>query len=357
MMNIGFYIPQLFGGGAERVVTSLSNTLAQLGHNVTVITTVRHKDDYLLEDGVKRYVLDEMALSRWGILNKCIRFKRLRTICREERLDVLIAFLSGAVNYSVLACLGLKTRVVVSERNSPEFTYQSQFGRIWAKIIFSLSDGVVFQTRDAQAWFPKFVQRKSIVIPNPVKEIYYSVPYNPQPKRVVSVGRLTEQKNYPLLIAAFASVVKVVPDAQLHIYGGGHLRMQLQDFIYQNGLGGNIHLKGTTNDIPGVLSEASVFVMSSDVEGMPNALMEAMTVGVPCVSTDCPCGGPHFLLSGGRGLLVPVGDVSCLAEKILVLLQSDELCDEYSLKSKAYMQQFRQEEITSKWLDFISSLQ
>ncbi len=186
-MNIGFYIPQLFGGGAERVVTSLANTLARLGHNIIVITTVRHKEDYLLEDGVKRILLDEMRLCRWSILNKILRFRRLRTICKEEQLDVLIAFLGGAVNYSVLAGLGLRTKIVVSERNSPTFTYQSRLSQFWAKIIFSLSDGVVFQTGDAQMWFPKIVQRKSIVIPNPVKDVFYSHEYSNESKVIVEI--------------------------------------------------------------------------------------------------------------------------------------------------------------------------
>lgn len=355
-MNIGFYIPQLFGGGAERVVTSLANTLSQQGHSISVVTTVRHENEYSVEIDVKRFVLNEMRLCRLGLINKYIRFKRLREICREEHIEVLIAFLGGAINYSVLACLGLKTKVIVSERNSPEFSYKSKLGRIWAKSVFSLSDGIVFQTNDAKMWFPKIVQKKSVVIPNPVKSIFYSVSYTPSANEVVSIGRLTEQKNYQLLIEAFELVVEAVPNARLRIYGEGHQEKLLQDLICLKGLCNNVELKGRTDDIPQILSKASVFVMSSDVEGMPNALMEAMTVGVPSVSTDCPCGGPHFLLSEGRGMLVPVGNAAELSDKIVTLLGNKELREEYSLKSKTYMEQFRQEIITAKWVEFISSL-
>lgn len=354
-MNIGFYIPQLFGGGAERVVTSLANTLSRLGHSVSIVTTVRHENDYQVDCGVKRFVLNEMDLCRFDFLNKYVRLKRLREICKEERLEVLVAFLGSAI-YSVLACVGLKTKVVVSERNSPEFIYKSKLSRFCAKSVFSLSDGAVFQTDDAQKWYPKIVQRKSVVIPNPVKDLFYLTPYVPRINEVVSIGRLTEQKNYPLLIDAFASVVKSIPDAHLHIYGEGHQEDFLQSLICQKGLCNNIKLHGRIDNVAEILSEASVFVMSSDVEGMPNALMEAMTVGVPSISTDCPCGGPRFLLSEGRGMLVPVGDVVELSEKILVLLGDKKLCEEYSLKSKTYMKGFQQEIITTKWLDFIYSV-
>ena len=284
---------------------------------------MRDENDYLVASGVKRFVLDEMNLSRWNILNKFIRFRKLRSICKEEKMDVLIAFLGGAIYYSVLATIGLRTKVVVSERNSPEFTYKSKFSRICAKGIFSLSDGIVFQTDDAQKWFPPIVQRKSVVIPNPVKDSFFLTSYAPRENEVVSIGRLTEQKNYKLLIDAFELVVRANPHTHLSIYGEGNLKELLQDFISQKGLCENVKLRGRTDDVASVLSGASIFVMSSDVEGMPNALMEAMTVGVPSVSTDCPCGGPHFLLSEGRGLLVPVGDAVELADKILILLVID----------------------------------
>lgn len=355
-MNIGFCVSHLFGGGAERVVTSLANTLSQLGHNVTVITTIRHEDDYSLNSNVRRCVLNEMNLSRWSLVNKCKRFGKLRNICKEYDIEVLIAFLGGAVSYSVLASIGLKTKVVASERNSPAFTYKSMPRRIWAKFIYSLSDGVVFQTNDAKEWFPRMVQRKSVVIPNPVKDVFYSTPYAPRLNEIISIGRLTEQKNFQLLIEAFDLVVGTVPNARLSIYGEGHLEKPLQRLIDGKGLSNHIKLKGRTYDVPKVLSEASVFVMSSDVEGMPNALMEAMTIGVPSVSTDCPCGGPRFLLSEERGLLSPVGDAAELAKKILILLEDEQLREAYSLRSKTYMMQFRQEIITAKWVDFISSL-
>lgn len=355
-MNIGFYIPQLFGGGAERVVTSLANTLIRLGHRVSIVTTVRHENDYQIESGVKRFVLNEMNLCRFDFLNKYIRLKRLREICKEEDIEVLVAFLGGAIYYSVLACVGLKTKVVVSERNFPEFTYKSLFSRFCAKCIFSLSDGAVFQTDDAQKWFPKIVQRKSVIIPNPVKDVFYSAFYAPRVNEIVAVGRLTDQKNYKLLIEAFELVVRKNPSAQLSIYGEGEQKELLQSFICQKELCDNIKLKGNTDDIVGVLSGASVFVMSSDVEGMPNALMEAMTVGVPSISTDCPCGGPRFLLSEGRGMLVPVGHSMELADKILILLGDEKLRREYSLRAKAYMGQFKQEIISAKWTDFMSSL-
>lgn len=355
-MTIAFYIPQLYGGGAERVVTNLSNTFSMYGHNVIIITTVRHEKDYSINDGIKRFVLNEMELGKMGLFNKILRFRRLRSICKTEKVNVLIAFLGGAISYSVLAGIGLKTKVVVSERNSPDFSYKTWMSQFFAKLFYLMSNGAVFQTVDAQKWYPLNVQRKSVIIPNPVKEVFYTTTYNPIQRYLVSVGRLTEQKNYELLIRAFSRVIKVYPDVQLHIYGDGHLKSVLQQLIDGLNLTENVVLEGRIDDLSQKLSQAHIFVMSSDVEGMPNALMEAMAMGVPAISTDCPCGGPRMLLSDNRGILVPVKDEMKLADAIIKLLENDELCENLSIEAKSYMNNFRQETIALSWIDFLNGV-
>jgi len=353
-MRIAFYIPQLSTGGAERVVANLANTLNLQGHEITIITTVRHKNEYEVSPDIHRYVLDEMFVRRNKYFNKYNRFKSLRNICRNNRIDILVAFLSGAVNYSIYACLGLKTKVIISERNSPTFTYPTKFKQLYARILLPLADGAVFQTEDAQKWFPLRLQKKSVVIPNPIKESFYKVVYSPIKNNIVSAGRLTEQKNYPNLINAFSMVVEQRPEVKLHIYGEGELRKELQELIDNKNLSSNIFLEGRVEDISLILKEASLFVMSSDVEGMPNALMEAMAVGVPAVSTDCPCGGPKMLLSEGRGLLVPVGDSVLLSKSILELLNDEEKRNVYSAKGKSFVKQFAPDNITIKWINFFN---
>ena len=355
-MNIAFFIPQLSNGGAERVVANLANTMAQTDNLLSVITTRRDDNEYSISSKIKRFVLNEAGLTTNRFINKFIRLKELRRICKDENIDVLVAFLRGAVDYSILACLGLKTKVIISERNSPSFTYPTQMDKLYTKIFLPLADGADFQTEDAKKWFSKSLQRKSVVIPNPINDCFYNVDYTPVENSVISVGRLTAQKNYPLLIKAFRRVVNKKTLAKLYIYGEGELANTLQKNIDDLNLSNNVILKGRHNNISLALKNASLFVMSSDVEGMPNALLEAMAIGVPAISTNCPCGGPKMLLSNGRGILVPLGNEIDLANKILEMLSSTELRNMYSKKSREYSKQFTQNEISNKWLKFIEQV-
>lgn len=160
---------------------------------------------------------------------------------------------------------------------------------------------------------------------NAVKEEFYQVERTPVRGEIVTCGRLTEQKNHKLLIDAFAEVQKIYPFATLKIYGEGVLREKLQNQIDSLNLNEKVFLMGATNDVAKALQTADLFVLSSDYEGMPNALMEAMAAGVPCISTDCPCGGPRELFGeDASDKLVPCNDSAQLAEAICCVFDGAE---------------------------------
>ena len=177
---------------------------------------------------------------------------------------------------------------------------------------------------------------------------------NPIKGTVVTCGRLNEQKNHKMLIEAVEKVVQNNKDVCLHIYGDGDLKNELEQLIENKDLKGVVVLKGATTDVESVLASADIFVMSSDYEGMPNALMEALAVGVPCISTDCPCGGPRMLIKEGEnGCLVPVNDSVQMANVLEKLLINQDFKYKLGEKARERALEYRPEKIFREWLDFI----
>lgn len=203
---------------------------------------------------------------------------------------------------------------------------------------------------------PEKLQKKSKIIYNAVKEDFYQIERTPVRGEIVTCGRLVEQKNHALLIDAFSEVVKKYPFVTLKIYGEGALREKLQHQINDLGLEKKAFLMGATSDVEKVLQTADLFVLSSDYEGMPNALMEAMAAGVPCISTDCPCGGPRELLGDDSNLLIPVGNKLGLEDKILDFFENQTVLEECGKELKKIAKIFTPEVIEKKWIEYVNEI-
>lgn len=272
-------------------------------------------------------------------------YKALNQFFREHEYRIV---------HSNLDCTStLPVKTLVSVRNDPNKEYAGKIGRFVGKVLLPMADGCVFQTSDAQKWFPERLQKKSRIIYNAVKEEFYQVERTPVRGEIVTCGRLTEQKNHRLLIDAFAEVQKIHPYATLKIYGEGALREKLQNQIESLNLNEKVFLMGATNDVAKVLQTADLFVLSSDYEGMPNALMEAMAAGVPCISTDCPCGGPRELF----GNLCAEDLVRCNEPKQLAQTMEKKLeQNDQSCMQRKRAEQFRPEKINYEWKKYINEL-
>lgn len=295
-------------------------------------------------------------MSRWNVIAALQRIKRFRKICRKERFDVAISFM-GMSEVAVWACLGMKTKVIISLRNDPNWLYPKVMGRIYTKLIFSFADGGVFQTRQALEWTKGKIQRRSTIILNPISSGFFEVQYRPHPNLIVATGRLTCQKNYDMMLNAMAKVAKAFPNVMLSIYGEGKEKDRLKKIAESLDIGDKVFFCGVCNDIPKVLASADLFLLSSDVEGLPNGLMEAMAVGVPSVSTNCPCGGPELLLGDNeRGILVPVGDSDKMADAIKSLLSDDMYRSQISVKAREYAKGFCEDVIVHKWENYVREI-
>ncbi len=360
MQKIIFYIDSMRTGGAQRVMNNLVCHFAQVGYNVVLINDFIDKDKkfttFDVPSQVKRRYLREDNKGN-AILKNIQRIIRLRRIIKEEKADIVLSFLAKPNIRMLTSTVFLSVKKVVSVRNDPNHEYGSgKVKKVFANMLFSLADGVVFQTYDASKYFISSIRNKSTIIYNPVAEKFFDTTWE-NGNKIITCGRLEEQKNHILLLSAFKKVVEEYPEVNLVIYGEGPLRKELIQYIYDNGLQNRVRLPGNVTDIEKRLKEAMLFVLSSNYEGMPNALMEALSVGVPSISTDCPCGGPRELIKNKvNGILVPCNDASGLAKSIISLIKDRDERIRISKHAKKMAEEYCPEKIYSQWNDYLTKI-
>lgn len=358
LVKILFYINVLGGGGAERVIANLSNQFAADNNEVVLVTTYSIDNEYETTKDVKRLKLEEAPTIEYNrILKNIQRIWKLRKIIIKEQPDVVISFMEEPNFRTIISTHGLNVKIIVSVRNAPEKEYPGRIGRFIATKLMPMADGCVFQTEDAMNWFPEKLQRKSKIIFNSVKEEFYHINRVPVPGKIVALGRLSKQKNYKMMIDSFKKISSEFHNATLEIYGDGNLNNWIKNYINELGMQDQITLMGNTSNVIGVHESSDIFVMSSDFEGMPNALMEAMAAGVPCISTDCPCGGPRMLIDSKKnGILVPVNDVNAMAEAFRTLLSDAELKKSIGAEAKKKAEEFKPDIIYQHWKQYIEGV-
>lgn len=339
-MKYLFHISSLYGGGAERVMSNLINYFYLLGNEVTVVVCYEHEKEYCINENIPKIVIGNRGLFKQS--------RRLRKIIKKFKPDLSISFMQGGNFRMVLANLFSKNKYILSIRNDPKKEYPGRISRAFAKMMFNKADGLVFQTPDAKNYFSKKIQKKSAIIFNPVGEMFFADDRKSITKNIVAFGRLTSQKNYDLMINSF-SLVKDTIKENLLIYGEGELKHELEEKIKLLGLSDRVYLMGRTNQVQDVLSDAKCFILSSDFEGMPNALLEAVCMLVPSISTDCPCGGSRIILQDGAGILVPVNDTVQLSKAIEKVVNDEKFASELSSNCLRVREKFRSESILKQW--------
>lgn len=351
-MKIVFIIGSLAGGGAERVVSELASCMVRQNNDVYIITVASSKIDYSISSKVN--IIDCSKRESVPGVNFIRRLSRIKNTIKQVNPDVCISFTVAVNIYSVLSCIGAKTKLILAERNDPRFDPPGKVMRILRKILYPFADNFVFQTEGEKKFFSKRIQKKSVVIPNPVNPELPEPYQGERTNRFVSAVRLTPQKNLKMSIDAFSEVVKKYPEFRLEIYGDGELRNELEDYIKNKGLHSNVFLKGRSSDLYNDIKDAYGFILSSNYEGISNSMLEAMALGIPTISTDYPSGGAREIIESYKnGILVNLNDYKQLAKEIITLIEDRELCRKISSECRKIRNQLDSSKITDKWICYI----
>lgn len=354
-MHLTLVISSLAAGGAERVICDIANHWAERNHKVTLITLTGPdiQDFYPLHYSVERVWLCLAKVTR-NLFDKVrltvLRVMRLRQVVRHASSEVVLSFMDVNNVYVLLATIGLKSRVIVSERTDPGANYQIR--RPWAllrKLLYRRADVVVAQTAAAAGWLNEHCGTRAVVIPNAVRDLPAIDLGRKREKMVLAVGRLSDEKGYDVLVRAFSRVVVRHPDWRLIILGQGPGRGALEEMALGLGIRDSVDLHGTVEDPEEWMARAGLFVMTSRFEGFPNALLEAMAVGAAVISTDCRSGPRELVSDGINGRLVAVDDVENLAEVMNGLMSNRELREKMGERATDVRQRFARAEIMKRW--------
>ena len=370
--KVMFHINSLGKGGAERVVSLLANEFVKDGTEVVIATEWYAEEEYEVESEVKRIHAGLSEIQEKGnrLAKQWYRIYNLRKIIRQEKPDVVLSFCVKANYRALMAATGTGIPVIASVRNDPKIDYVGTSKKIMNKLFLNRAAGCVFQTEEAQEFFDEVLQKKSLIICNPVNEKYLKATRKTLEKKIVCVGRLVAQKNQMLLVNAFEKILEKYPDYHLYLYGDGSddeckeellqyvgsKEIFLQDKKSQTKLKleNYIHFMGLSSTLETDMADAAMFVLPSNYEGMPNALMEAMALGLPVISTDCPCGGSRYWIEPGvTGQLVPVKDVDSMAEAMEYYIQNPEKAKELGAKARQRLQEATVDKIFDQWKLYI----
>lgn len=348
-MKIIMVTAGMSGGGTERVIAVLANYMANKNCDVTIVMTSRDEVVYELQSRVR--VLSVGSRTGGSLLKRVKRVCNLRKLFKQDKEQIVVSFGTETNLFSLLACIGLKNRIIVSERNDPhQCTYP------WVRnMVYRMADSLVFQTEDARRCFPKKIARRSCVISNPLAEKMEPDFKRERNREIVTVGRLEPQKNHALLLRAFQCFVEFYPDYRLVLYGKGYLEKELKALTKELQIEDKVLFAGFTKNVKEKIQNAAMFVLSSDYEGVSNSLMEAMALGLPVISTDCPIGGSAMLIEDKvNGLLIPVGDEKALTDAMKYIAENTSRAEEIGKKAEYVREKYSVEQICEKWLCEIS---
>lgn len=336
-MKILFFVSSLHAGGAERVASTLASAWSRQGNLVVLVPTYTGKGRcfYPLHKDIKLiWLADRMGSLGRKFAAPLVKWFAIRRLVRETKPDIIISFLTNVNVNVLLAVRGLSVPVIVCERTNPAFSHSA--GKVLQTlrlITYPWASAVCLQTEASRVDFRRMVPKakRLLVIPNPLPpELLTADAVEPLSKtearyRLVAMGRLVPIKRFSWLIQVFSTLAAEFPEWDLYIWGDGPLRATLNQQISQAGLDKRVILAGRTEQPWLALSHSDAFVLSSAVEGFPNVLLEAMALGLPSVTVDCPSGPRELSNDGQEALLVPLHDTNALQQALRQLMQDSVL--------------------------------
>ena len=390
-------MPVMKGGGAERVAALLVNEFHKNGCKTEFLLTSSGKDEVInrdLNSDIPLSFIDDSDIKENGILK--IIYSLLRVISsllckpfeavgkpapvcfaylsfvsqyhREIKLmrkkleknpeATVISFLQPSIPITLLAARGLPNRIVISERGDPKRQMKKRYGYNFVKKYYQRADAVVFQTGDAMAAYPENVSKKGTVIFNPVNSSLPEPYFGEREKNVTTFCRISRQKNLPLLVESFAEFHKCCGEYTLKIIGEPQndddraVLAETKALAQKLGVLDFIDFQPFSASVHALIIRDAMYVNSSDYEGMSNAMLEAMAIGMPVICTDCPIGGAAAVIRNGEnGLLTEVSNATDLCEAMKKIAGDQQFSDKLSRNAAEIRNELSLEATAKKWME------
>ena len=386
-------IPHMVGGGAERVAAMLTNEFYNNGYDTSFMLTSAKRSEIIRRDlnsAIPLILLQEtnsaktskmrrfaasafshlfedtghMVPARLAHFSFVTQYKNeiteVRRILIEKPELTVIAFSQPAIPIVLLAAQGLPNRIVISERTDPNRLMKHRYGRKFVEKYYSRADAAVFQTEDAKNAYPTCVSSKGTVIPNPIKADLPEPFHGKRTENITTFCRISAQKNLPMLFEAFRLLHQDHPSYRLRVIGdalndeGRAIEAQLKQYVQKHGLEQSVLFEPFMLNVHEAILQDAMYVNSSDYEGISNAMLEAMAIGMPVICTDCPIGGARQTITDHvNGLLVPVGDADTLAKAMKELIEDPCLGSVLSKNGVEVQNTFKKEIILQKWTELL----
>lgn len=372
MKSICFFVGALNAGGAERVLVWVAENLAREGADVTIVTLDDGKSDQLtVGPNIQRISLG--LKGSHGLVNKPVanirRVLRLRQVIKALNPDTLVAFMPQESIIAIMAGYGMKSRIVISERNAPWHRNQPWPWGFLRRRLYRFSDVQVAQTRDIGNWLQTVAGCRGVsIIPNAVQLNLVSNLPDLSPEDVVdtcrplvlAIGTKPDQKGFDLLIEAFGLISAAFPDWQLVILGlgpdsaeGSLSTSDLHELSVRHGIQGRIFIRDRISNVEDWYQLSDIFVLSSRFEGFPNVLIEAMSRGCAVVAFDCDTGPGDIINDGTNGYLVPAGEFVELSIAMSRLMSDKNLRDQFSVAARGIVDDFCPNKVMALWYEVL----
>ncbi len=351
-MKVVFIVNSLSDGGSERVASIITNYLSMKGYDVSLILSVEKKIDYVVNDNIKIYSVAQR--SKFSIFRGLKRAIEVKRVIKELSPDLIISFLSNEIFFS----LNLNIPIIYSVRNDPGNTSTSFLNNHIRNKVLNKSNFIIFQTEGAKNYFGNKFNSKSKVIFNPIDVTTIPTWNNDlTSKDFICPCRLVPQKNITMLIESFSKIVEKYPDYNLKIYGEGYMKDDLLKQINFNKVSNNIFIYPRTNNIFDILTKSLCYVLPSNFEGLSNGMLEALSIGIPCIVTDSPPGGARtFIRDKVNGLLVDVDSVDHMHSAIEYIINNKEDLLKISNNSIQVRDVINTDTICTQWIDIINNI-
>ncbi len=351
--KISLITPTLSNGGAERVLSYLANYFDENGYDVTVYALFSDEIAYKINESIKYVYVDSKRGKK--IPSKIRQILKLRKYLKNDGSEAVISF---DRYYGISAALFLGKKVIASERNDPYSNVKKgSFDDRLRNFLYARTDIMVFQTEYAKGYFPKKVQKRGVIIPNPIPDNLPSMHTGERKKKIVAVSRLHSQKNIPMMFGCVVKILKEYADYHFYLYGDGPVRPALEEQyeMLNDDVKERFHIFGFVPNVTERILDAGMYISTSNFEGISNSMLEALALGIPAVCTDCPAGGASLAIkSGENGILVPVNDRKEMYNAMKYIIDNPNEAQKLSYNAVKIREKWSIDKIGGMWEELVN---